>query len=142
MTIITLDSKNSIQILIHYVEVAHKNGVFILAESDLLKRCKDVLLTGASDPEVNETVAKQILIQAVHKGQTKGSYTLEEASTLHKVVNWLSGKGVTETVQVHQTENEINSGVKREETVEQTEDEDDEDLDMLSDPVPINPVYI
>ena len=83
--VITLTLENSSQILLNYIEIAQKAGAFLLQESDILKRCKDVLLSGAQDPEVNTTNARQLLIQAVMKGQSKGAYTLDDASILHKV---------------------------------------------------------
>ena len=88
--VITLTLENSSQILLNYIEVAQKAGAFLLQESDILKRCKDVLLSGAQDPEVNTTNARQLLIQAVMKGQSKGAYTLDDASILHKVCSFVN----------------------------------------------------
>jgi hypothetical protein len=88
--VITLTLENSSQILLNYIEVAQKAGAFLLQESDILKRCKDVLLSGAQDPEVNTTNARQLLIQAVIKGQSKGAYTLDDASILHKVCSFVN----------------------------------------------------
>lgn len=115
--VITLNSTNSIEILAQFVEVAQKSGAFLLAESDILKRGKDVLLRGAQDPEITATIAKTLFMQAVTKGQAKGAYTLDDASIIHKVCQYLSSPESTE------------SGVQ------QVTDSDS--LDSLSDPVPL-----
>jgi hypothetical protein len=89
-TVITLDNRNTALILLQYVEVAQKAGVFLLSESDLLKRCKDFLLTGTQDAEITTTkLARQLLVQAVNKGQSKGAYSLDEAALLHKVCTFV-----------------------------------------------------
>jgi len=89
-TVITLDHNNTILILLQFVEVAQKAGVFLLAESDLLKRCKDYLLSGVLDAEITNTkLARQLLLQAVTKGQSRGAYTLDEAALLHKVYTFV-----------------------------------------------------
>jgi hypothetical protein len=94
--VITLDNRNSVEILAQYIEVAQKAGAFLLPESDLLKRCRDVLLRGAEDPEVNVPTARNLFIQAVNKGQSKGSYSLEDASILHKVCQFVAQNLSTE----------------------------------------------
>jgi hypothetical protein len=88
--VITLTLENSSQILLNYIEIANKAGSFLLQESDILKRCKDVLLSGAQDPEVNVVNARQLLIQGIIKGQGKGAYTLDDASILHKVCSFVN----------------------------------------------------
>lgn len=88
--VITLDSRNSVEILAQYIEVAQKAGAFLLPESDLLKRCRDVLLRGAEDQEVNVPTARNLFIQAVNKGQSRGAYSLEDASILHKVCQFVA----------------------------------------------------
>ena len=88
-TVITLDPKNSAEILLQFVQVAQKAGTFLLAESDILKRCKDVLLSGVTDAEINASQARQLLIQGVTKGQKSGSYSLEDASIIHKVCQYV-----------------------------------------------------
>jgi hypothetical protein len=87
---ITLNAKNSVEILTQYVEVAQKSGAFLLPESDILKRCKDVLLRGAQDAEINVPTARNLFVQAINKGQSKGAYTLDDASILHKVCQYVS----------------------------------------------------
>ena len=117
-TVITLDTKNSVQILLKFVEVAQKAGAFLLPESDILKRCKDVLLSGAQDQEINIPQARQLLIQAINKGQSKGSYSLDDASILHKVCQFLQAN-----LTVEDTPKQVSS--------------DTDDLSALSEPVPL-----
>jgi glutamate dehydrogenase/leucine dehydrogenase len=114
--VITLNNENSVQILMQFIEVAQKAGAFLLPESDILKRCKDVLLSGATDQEINVTQAKTLLMQGVSKGQSNGAYSLEDASILHKVCQFVNSN--------------LNS------TVQPTQEVDD-DLSSLSDPVPL-----
>lgn len=118
-TVITLDSKNSIEILTSYVELAQKHGAFLLPESDILKRCKDVLLKGAQDAEINVPTARNLFVQAVNKGQSKGAYTLDDASILHKVCQYVSQNLSAEVPPVQQAKPL------------------DDDLDELSEPVPL-----
>lgn len=123
--VITLDNRNSVEILAQYIEVAQKAGAFLLPESDLLKRCRDVLLRGAEDPEVNVPTARNLFIQAVNKGQSKGAYSLEDASILHKVCQFvaqnLSAEAASAAVESSQAASSSSS----------------DDLDSLSDPVPL-----
>lgn len=113
--VITLNSKNSVEILISFIEAAQKHGSFLLAESDILKRCKDVLLSGATDPEITVLQARVLLIQGISKGQSKGAYSLEDASILHKVCQF------------------VNANLNAESTTAK----EDEDLSSLSAPVPL-----
>jgi hypothetical protein len=122
-TTITLDSKNSIEILLTFVETAQKAGTFLLAESDILKRSKDVLLKGMQDDEINVPSARNLFIQAVNKGQSKGCYTLEDASILHKVCQYVSQNINTEASAPQQQQQQVQSS--------------QDDLSSLSDPVPI-----
>lgn len=120
--LITLDAKNSIEILTQFVEVAQKHGAFLLAESDILKRAKDVLLRGVQDPEINDTSARNLFIQAVNKGQQKGAYTLDDASILHKVCQFIAQSSQqSQQVQSQQVQSTV----------------EDDDLDSLSAPVPL-----
>ena len=120
--VITLDNRNSIEILSQYIEVAQKAGAFLLPESDLLKRCRDILLRGAEDPEVNVPTARNLFIQAVNKGQSKGAYSLEDASILHKVCQFVSQNLSSEAAVP---------------PVQSAPESSSEDLDSLSDPVPL-----
>lgn len=137
--VITLNDSNTVQILVQYVEVAQKSGAFLLPESDLLKRCRDVLIHGATDNEVTAPLAKQLLIQAVNKGQAKGAYSLDDASILHKVCQYLTeGQGQSEAaapVQSHQTHQ--TQQVEEVAQVEEDLEEEDDDLNSLSAPVPL-----
>jgi hypothetical protein len=140
--VITLNDTNSIQILVQYVEVAQKSGAFVLAESDLLKRCRDVLLQGASDAEVTIPLARQLLVQAVTKGQAKGAYNLDDASILHKVCQYVGAnleaqaapQAQEQASQQQASQQQPVASVK--EAVEEVEDDLD-DLNSLSAPVPL-----
>ena len=88
--VITLNNVNSIELLNQFIDHAQKNGTFALQEADILKRCRDVLLRGQVDPEISIKAARHSFIQAVNKGQSKGCYTLDDASMLHKICQYVS----------------------------------------------------
>jgi hypothetical protein len=131
--IITLDESNSVQIILQFVDVAQSKGVFILSEAEILKRCRDILLSNVSDPEINIVQAKQLTIQAIIKGQSKGSFTLDDASILHKVCQYinttLTGDSPPHPVQA--TTNPLNPS-----SPTQIQEIDD-DMSSLSAPVPL-----
>lgn len=134
--VITLNMTNSIELLSQYIEVAQKAGSFILAESDLLKRCRDVLIYGAQDHEINTYTAKNLFIQAVNKGQSKGAYTLEDASVIHKICQFVLQNNQNDVIfsNAHtQKENLVQTGVNE-------SDDLSDDLDSLSDPVPLRSI--
>jgi len=119
--VITLDSMNSSQILSQYIEVAQKHdpNPFTLPEADILKRCRDVLLNGQEDPEIKPPQARQLFMQAVSKGQSKGAWNLDDASILHKVCQYVTAN-LSDTVQ-----KQVQA------------DDEDNDLSSLSQPVPL-----
>lgn len=125
--VITLDSRNSVEILAQYIEVAQKAGAFLLPESDLLKRCRDVLLRGAEDPEVNVPTARNLFIQAVNKGQSRGAYSLEDASILHKVCQFVA----------QNLSAEAPAPAPAPAPAAASSSEPSDDLNSLSDPVPL-----
>lgn len=131
--VITLNDRNSIEILVQYTEVVQKAGVFLLAESDLLKRARDLLLNGIEDGEMNEVNAKQLLIQAIQKGQSKGTFSLDDAYILHRVCNYVAQNinNPIERTNVN-VENTVNN-----ENVENTLNNENDELEELSDPVPL-----
>jgi hypothetical protein len=88
--VITLNNVNSIELLNQFIDHAQKNGTFALPEADILKRCRDVLLRGQIDSEIPTKAARNLFIQAVNKGQSKGCYTLDDASMLHKICQYVS----------------------------------------------------
>jgi hypothetical protein len=144
--VITLNMTNSIELLSKYIEVAQKAGTFMLAESDLLKRSRDVLMHRAQDNEINTHTAKNLFIQAVNKGQSKGAYTLEDASIIHKICQFVL-QNIKEDVifpnahtqQEKTLENTVQTGVNESEDL--SDDLDDlDDLDSLSEPVPLRTV--
>jgi hypothetical protein len=122
--VITLDSKNSVEILSSYVELAQGKGVFALPESDILKRCRDLLLKGVEDAEINIPTAKNLFVQAIMKGQSKGCYSLDDASILHKVCTFVSSN--TDAPAAVPTQQ-----------VQAAPLNDDDSLSTLSDPVPL-----
>jgi len=131
--VITLNVRNSAEILAQYIEVAQKAGTFLLPESDVLKRAKDVLLNGVEDNEINIPTARNLFIQAVNKGQSKGAYTLDDASLIHKICQFLSQNLTTEnpplpSIPVSNVPDSI-----EQESIET----DSTDLESLSDPVPL-----
>jgi hypothetical protein len=129
--VITLDAQNSAQILVQYVELAQKAGAFLLPESDILKRCRDVLLGGAADPEINVPQARQLLIQAVSKGQSKGAYTLDDASILHKVCQYVSANLSAENAPLPPQEQQL------QQQAQELQELPSSDLSDLSAPVPL-----
>ena len=89
-TVITLDHKNSVEILSSYIELAQKAGCFQLPESDILKRCRDLLLKGVEDAEINVPTAKNLFVQGIQKGQSKGCFSLDDAYILHRVCTFVA----------------------------------------------------
>ncbi len=143
--VITLNMTNSIELLSQYIEVAQKAGTFILSESDILKRCRDVLMRGTQDHEINTHTAKNLFIQAVTKGQSKGAYSLEEASVIHKICQFVTQNIKDEVIFPHahtqQPKQQQPQQEPQQESVQKTQlDESDDlsdDLESLSDPVPL-----
>jgi hypothetical protein len=72
---------DNIKLLLQSIDIAQRHGAYLLSECEVLKKCRDSL-TGSSQ-EVDTPQAKQLLIQAVVKGQAKGAYTLDEAAAIH-----------------------------------------------------------
>jgi len=143
--VITLNLRNSVEILAQYIEVAQKAGTFILPESDILKRAKDVLLNDAQDHEINVSSARTLFIQAVNKGQSKGAYTLDDASLIHKICQFISQNIAAEapppptipesTVNLDDSNNVSNDTSN--DTNNDTTETESVDLDSLSAPVPL-----
>jgi hypothetical protein len=131
-TVITLDNKNSIQILTQYIEVAQQKGAYLLNEAEILKRAMDVSVNNVPDNEIDTNLAKQLLIQGVNKGQRHGAYTLNDASLLSKVVAFVAS-GVQG--QAPAPEPAVESAVQDQAPVESLLD----DLSDLADPIPLKP---
>lgn len=141
-TIITLDDINSVQIILQFVDVANSKGVFLLSEAEILKRCRDVLIANATDPEINIVQAKQLIVQSIIKGQSKGCFTLDDASILHKVCQYISttltGNSPPHPVQqTQQTQQPVPQPTPQPIPSQIQEIDDDEDINMLSAPVPL-----
>jgi hypothetical protein len=131
--VITLDKNNSINILIQYIEVAQKAGSYDLKESDILKRAIDVLVNNVTDNEINETLAVNLIIQGIMKGQKSGAYSLNDASLLHKVISFI--------VQLIESAQQAPTSAVPVPVASEPEQEDD-DIDSLSAPVPLRPKEI
>jgi len=132
--VITLNSQNSLQILIQYIEIANKAGAFTLPEADLLKRAKDYCLQGTQDTELTPANARQLLIQGIVKGQSKGAYSLEDASLLHKISSYVNSN-LNDPVPVVPIVPVAPVPPVPVESISSIND----DLDMLSAPVPLKP---
>lgn len=142
-TVITLDKSNSIKILIQYIEIAQKAGAYELKEAEILKRANDVLINNVQDPEINENLAINLLIQGVNKGQKHGgAYTLNDAALLHKVIQYIINlQGPPPIIGLNNNETSKNENDTSSNNVESTTQEDD-DLASLSEPVPLRPKEI
>jgi hypothetical protein len=130
-TIITLDNKNSVQILSQYVEIAQQKGAFLLNEAELLKRASDTLVNHVQDKELNESMSKQLLIQGIHKGQRHGAFTLNDAALLSKVVQFVQ-------TSIEQPPNENNKTSTQPDT-QTAKESDEDDLSELAEPIPLKP---
>lgn len=131
---IQLDSKNSVQLLCQFVEMAQQKGAFLLQEAEVLKRAVDVAVNNASDKDIDLSNAMNLLIQGVQKGQRHGAYTLADAAAVHKVVQFIVSQSENPNVsQVKQSSNVTKSVQKK---------ENDDDLSELSQPVPLKPKEI
>jgi hypothetical protein len=130
MSTITLTTENSLDFLIQYTELAQKNGVFNLQEADLLKKAVDALKDVPS--EISKTDAQNLLTQAVAKGQSKGCYSLADASTIYNICLFLSK-------QLSQSQGQVQSQSQGQEPekLQSIQEEEPEELFDLSAPVPI-----
>ena len=137
--IINLNDQNSIQILMQYIEVAQKAGAFLLQEAEILKRCKDVLFSNAQDNDINNIQAKQLFVQAVVKGQSHGAYTLDDASMLNKVCQFINNSLTNEQPQVQQEQPQVQQEqVQVQPQIQEIQEiQEDDDMSSLSAPVPL-----
>jgi hypothetical protein len=165
-TTITLDHKNSCQILKDYVELAQQKGAFELSEAEVLKRASDYLLNDATDAELNQINARQLLIQGVTKGQRHGAYSLSDAALIHKVVTFVS-KAIENTMEYTRQMNAPQAaapapapapapvpapaakeadlkpkGKAKAKAKGKVKGSKDEDLSELADPIPLRPKQI
>lgn len=145
-TVITLNDKNTVEILSKYVEVAQQKGAYLIQEAEVLKRACDVLLYNIVDKEINKNMARQLLIQGVVKGQTHGAYSLNDASLLHKVIMFVSTslqpqpEPQPDTPQQHQSDTPQQPQPEPQPQVSLDDKQDDEyDLSDLAEPIPLKP---
>ena len=136
-SVITLDNQNSVRILSQYVELAQQKGAYLLNEAEILKRAIDFLINNVPDHEVNENLAKNLLIQGVNKGQKEGCYTLNDASLLCKVVQFVGTSLQNAASQPPQPPPSQQETVQ--ETIQETVQDTSDDLSDLSDPIPLKP---
>ena len=156
-SVITLNNTNTIEILSKYVEVAQQKGAYLLSEAEVLKRSCDVLINNIVDNEININMAKQLLIQGAVKGQKHGAYTLNDASLLNKVVQFISNSLEKSVQSVEQTSSDElcnkpfgyspeqsdqpTSTQVHDESLEDKDDNDDNEYDLsdLAEPIPLKP---
>jgi hypothetical protein len=86
---ILLQPRNSIEILVKYLEIAQQKGAYESNEIVLLNRACAVVLGGHSDEAIDLVKGKELLIQGILKGQSKGVYALGDAALLHTVVQYV-----------------------------------------------------
>lgn len=138
-TVLTLDNTNSVHILAQYIELAQQKGAYKLNEAEILKRSMDVLLRSSVDPEINDVVAKNLLIQGVMKGQSHGAYTLNDAALLSRVVQFV-GTSLQQPVHAEQHNEQQHTDQSAEQSTDQVDEL--EDLSDLAEPIPLKPKEI
>ena len=138
-TVITLDSKNSLEILTSYVELAQQKGAFLLSEAEILKRAMDVLVNNVNDKEIDNNLALNLLVQGVNKGQRHGVYTLNDASLISKVINFLLNLYQQQPLQSipEEPEEQLQQEPLQEPLQQEPELDDNFDLNELSQPIPL-----
>jgi hypothetical protein len=136
MSSLTLAS--SITFIIQFVELAQKNGVYVLAEADTLQKAVQSCQQYLIKPDVTEDLitSLNLLINGVVKGQSKGSYSLAEASLLYNIVMFFQKSFNNDNV--NEPENKQVVAPQTPSFLEVIKEEDDEELYELSDPVPIS----
>lgn len=136
-TVIHLNSENSIQFLVQYIELAQKGGVYELQESNVLKRSIDVLVNKVVDNEITNENAKIFLIRGILKGQKAGVYTLNDASLLHQVITFMNQttqQTIPQTSSLQLQPQESNIQQVHQKVQEETEEFD---LSELSENIPL-----
>ena len=130
-TVIQLNSENSFQFLVQYIELAQKAGAYELQESNILKRSIDVLISKVTDTEISEENAKLMVIRGILKGQKSGVYTLNDASLLHQVITFINKQPQEPTQVIQESIREVHK------KLDEKEETDDFDLSELSENVPL-----
>ena len=147
-TVITLDKNSSINIFIQYIEIAQKAGAYELKEAEILKRSTDVLINNVTDPEINENLAINLLIQGINKGQKHGgAFTLNDAALLHKVIQFMINSSQPQQPSQQEISSDESTNDNDIEATPETEpepevDSGEDDLASLSEPVPLRPKEI
>jgi hypothetical protein len=144
-SVITLNKTNSIQILIQYIEIVQKNGAYELKEAEILKRAIDVLVNNVQDKEINESLAINLLIQGIVKGQKHGgSFNLNDAALLQKVIHYIVSTSQSQE-NVNQESDSVvdnSSNTENVKSIDQDNSSSLDDLSSLSEPVPLCPKEI
>ena len=85
-TVLTINKDNVFQIIVKYIETANSKGAYTLEDADVLKQCFDTILHGAKDNGFPLKSAKSAIVQALVKGQARGSFTITDSSViLHSI---------------------------------------------------------
>lgn len=123
---VQLTVENAEKVLMQFVNVAQKHGVFELSEAEALVRSSNVV-NGEKDEQINKYQARQNLINGVVKGQKGGAFDLREAASLNTVVNFL----------VQKTREELEATTPAQAP---TQTQSQEDLSELSESVPLKSI--
>ncbi len=86
----SLDYEKSVKILITYVEKAQANGgCFDFQEASTLRKAIQFFRFPNSKQEITEQQAESLLVNGVVRGQSRGAYTLDEASVLYEIITYV-----------------------------------------------------
>ena len=126
---VQLTVENAEKVLMQFVNVAQKHGVFELSEAEALVRSSNVV-NGEKDEQINKYQARQNLINGVVKGQKGGAFDLRDAASLNTVVNFL----------VQKTREELEAGAPSQVKAQASQGSVQEDLSELSESVPLKSI--
>jgi hypothetical protein len=159
-----LDYASAISMCVKCIEIGQSKGIFTLQEADLLARSVSVS-KGGSDAEITRDIAKSVIIQAVQKIQKNGLFALQDASTMFKVVVYLSNensktehvemsvtpvKKITESASQTQqpgpepepSSDPVPDSVQEQASIDSIDSDDDSEYDLseLAKPIPMNTI--
>ena len=154
-TVITLNAKNAVDILIKYIELGQSKGAFKkLQDAYLFKRAFDVLLHHTEDKEITVDSALSMLSQGVNMIQGSGGvFTINDAADIFTILQFLSvDENKTDLYTKSEETQVLGDSLEYETTPEptitpvaestpveesQAEKTDEFDLSELSQPVPL-----
>ena len=98
-------------------------------------------MNNVPDQEINQQMAIQLLIQGVNKGQKHGAYTLNDASLLSKVVQFVSTSFQQSPPNEQQSSQPQEPSQQKQESSQPQESSqsNEDDLADLADPIPLKP---